>query len=113
MLWTVLIVQQRSPPSSVYSFFCISGGYPPSTKAGPVCRTACICLLVAADVHSRLLKPLVDSCIEVYTAASDALLPTPSRSHYTFSFRDVVRVMQVLTAISCSRRSCEHAMLDR
>jgi hypothetical protein len=52
-------------------------------------------ILLFADVRSRLLRPLADSCVEVYSAASVALLPTPSRSHYTFNFRDVVKVMQV------------------
>lgn len=59
-------------------------------------------ILPYADVRSRLLRPLVDSCVEVYTAASGALLPTPSRSHYTFNFRDVVKVMQVGGAKICT-----------
>jgi hypothetical protein len=54
-----------------------------------------------ADVRSKLLRPLADSCVEVYTAASAALLPTPSRSHYTFNFRDVVKVMQVREVKAC------------
>lgn len=55
------------------------------------------------DVRSRLLKPLVDSCVEVFLATSSTLLPTPSKSHYTFNFRDVVKVMQVCAGIVDSR----------
>jgi dynein heavy chain, axonemal len=39
----------------------------------------------------------VDATIRVYNAARVELLPTPSRSHYTFNLRDVARVVQGVT----------------
>jgi dynein heavy chain len=36
----------------------------------------------------------VTSTIEVYNSIRAALLPTPSKSHYTFNLRDMARVMQ-------------------
>jgi hypothetical protein len=52
------------------------------------------------DVHSRMLRPLVEGCVEVYTAARAALLPTPSQAHYRFSFRDLHRVLQGVLSIA-------------
>lgn len=57
-------------------------------------------LLHFADVHSRMLRPLVDSCVEVYTAACAALLPTPFKSHYRFNFRDMSRLLSGILSIS-------------
>jgi len=42
-----------------------------------------------------LVDPLVDGTLEVYRVAKEALLPTPSHVHYSFNFRDVLRVIQV------------------
>lgn len=53
----------------------------------------------AADVHSRMLRPLVDSCVEVYTSVCSSLLPTPSKSHYCFNFRDMSRLLAGLLSI--------------
>ena len=42
-----------------------------------------------------MLKPLVDSTIEVYVRIAADLLPTPAKAHYTFNLRDVSKVFQV------------------
>lgn len=34
----------------------------------------------------------MDSCLDVYYKVKEVLLPTPSKSHYTFNMRDVNRV---------------------
>eukprot|EP00294_Goniomonas_avonlea_P007519 CAMPEP_0114565520 /NCGR_PEP_ID=MMETSP0114-20121206/14353_1 /TAXON_ID=31324 /ORGANISM="Goniomonas sp, Strain m" /LENGTH=1925 /DNA_ID=CAMNT_0001751771 /DNA_START=60 /DNA_END=5835 /DNA_ORIENTATION=- len=38
--------------------------------------------------------PTVEAAIAVYNACSESLLPTPSRSHYTFNLRDLAKVFQ-------------------
>ena len=45
-------------------------------------------------------KSSVDSTIEVYERVSEELLPTPSKSHYTFNLRDVSKVFQGCLMIS-------------
>jgi dynein heavy chain len=40
-------------------------------------------------------KPIVDATIEVFLRMSQELLPTPTKSHYTFNLRDVSKVFQV------------------
>ena len=37
---------------------------------------------------------IVASTVRVYNEIRAELLPTPSRSHYTFNLRDVARVVQ-------------------
>ena len=44
---------------------------------------------------SKLSKPLVAATLEVYESAQRELLPTPTKSHYTFNLRDVSKVFQV------------------
>jgi dynein heavy chain len=41
-----------------------------------------------------MLAPLAAGTADVYARACASLLPTPSRSHYVFSLRDVGRVLQ-------------------
>ncbi|XP_029358997.1 dynein heavy chain 1, axonemal [Echeneis naucrates] len=41
-----------------------------------------------------LNESLVDATIRIYTAITCQLLPTPSKSHYTFSLRDLSKVFQ-------------------
>ncbi|KAF8058456.1 DNAH6 [Scenedesmus sp. PABB004] len=63
------------------------------------------------DVRSRLLRPLVEATVELYGAASAALLPTPSRSHYLFSFRDVAAGVLSIRPAQCG--GCPTAVLTR
>ena len=43
----------------------------------------------------QMVKPIVDCSIETYSRISAELLPTPTKSHYTFNLRDVSKVFQV------------------
>ena len=44
-------------------------------------------------------KPVASGTIEVYNKCQDELLPTPTRSHYTFNLRDVSKVFQGLQMV--------------
>jgi dynein heavy chain len=46
---------------------------------------------------TKLARPLVAATLDVYEAAQRELLPTPTKSHYTFNLRDVSKVFQVGT----------------
>jgi len=46
---------------------------------------------------TKLAKPLVAASLEVYETIQKELLPTPTKSHYTFNLRDVSKVIQVTT----------------
>jgi dynein heavy chain len=48
----------------------------------------------------QVVKPIVDCSIEIYMRMSQELLPTPTKSHYTFNLRDVSKVFQVSTNMS-------------
>lgn len=41
-----------------------------------------------------LNEPLVDATIRVYATITSQLLPTPTKSHYTFNLRDLSKVFQ-------------------
>eukprot|EP01083_Nonionella_stella_P111300 326422_1 len=49
----------------------------------------------AEDITS-MIGPLVKASIEVYLSVCESLLPTPSKSHYTFNLRDLSSVHQGL-----------------
>jgi len=42
----------------------------------------------------KLSYSIVKSTIDIYFKISKDLLPTPSKSHYTFNLRDVAKVFQ-------------------
>ena len=44
--------------------------------------------------YLRLATPVVGATIDAYKESIANLLPTPSKSHYTFNLRDVARVVQ-------------------
>jgi dynein heavy chain len=46
-----------------------------------------------------LAGPAVSGTIEIYNKCGDELLPTPTRSHYTFNLRDVSKVFQGLLMV--------------
>jgi dynein heavy chain len=50
-----------------------------------------------------LAKPIVQATIHVYTKVSAGLLPTPSKSHYTFNLRDLSGVFQGMLSASARR----------
>ena len=51
------------------------------------------------DVGAMYTKPMVECSVELYHRVCQDLLPTPSRSHYTFNLRDVSKVFQGITSI--------------
>ncbi|KAK3247052.1 hypothetical protein CYMTET_43439 [Cymbomonas tetramitiformis] len=57
---------------------------------------------------ATLLKPIVDSSMEVFTRIAQELLPTPAKSHYTFNLRDLSKVFQGVLMVnpgSCNDKS--------
>ena len=50
------------------------------------------------DGLSRFKNPLVQSSIHIYQTAQKELLPTPTKSHYTFNLRDLSKVFQGIVA---------------
>jgi dynein heavy chain len=53
----------------------------------------------------QVVKPIVDCSIEIYMRMSQELLPTPTKSHYTFNLRDVSKVFQV-SYQTCPQFTC-------
>jgi len=47
-----------------------------------------------------LVPNIVKATLGIYTACLDGLLPTPSKSHYTFNLRDLARVVQGMMLMS-------------
>ena len=46
------------------------------------------------DEVQQLAQPIVAATIETYNTIREELLPTPSKSHYTFNLRDLAKVVQ-------------------
>ena len=46
------------------------------------------------DDLMRMAPKLANASLEVYTSALNELLPTPTRSHYTFNLRDLSNLFQ-------------------
>ncbi len=57
-----------------------------------VCVCACVCVCVCVQ---DMRDSVVESTLDVYKKVMSSLLPTPTKSHYTFNLRDISRVMQV------------------
>lgn len=51
------------------------------------------------ETVARLAKNLAAAIVDIYKGASECYLPTPAKSHYTFSLRDVTRVYQGLVMV--------------
>jgi len=49
------------------------------------------------EVIKKAIPQLVESVIDIYYKVRQELLPTPSKSHYTFNMRDINRVLQGVT----------------
>lgn len=52
-----------------------------------------------AEPVARLAKNLAAAIIDVYKGAIQIYLPTPAKSHYTFSLRDITRVYQGIVMV--------------
>jgi dynein heavy chain len=50
-----------------------------------------------------LSDKLVISSIEVYKTVCTSLLPTPSKSHYTFNLRDLSKVFQGILMVEAKK----------
>jgi dynein heavy chain len=60
--------------ATILDWRCVAGGFP--------------------DILRELSKGLITGVMDVYETSMAKLLPTPSKSHYTFNLRDVSRVVQ-------------------
>ena len=49
--------------------------------------------------HACLWGRRAPACLQIYSHVCAQLLPTPSRSHYTFNLRDVSKVFQGILTI--------------
>ena len=66
------------------------------------------------EVAAHMLKPMVQSTVDVFVRVSAELLPTLSKSHYMFNLRDVSRVFQGIVDVrpgSCGRNP-SHVLLS-
>jgi hypothetical protein len=57
-------------------------------------HTLC-CRRSFAEPLQAACEPIVSATVELYNAIRAELLPTPSKSHYTFNLRDMSKVVQV------------------
>uniref|UniRef100_A0A8V1A4F4 Dynein axonemal heavy chain 1 n=1 Tax=Gallus gallus TaxID=9031 RepID=A0A8V1A4F4_CHICK len=58
-----------------------------------------------------LNEPLVDATIYVYLTITSQLLPTPTKSHYTFNLRDLSKVFQGMLMAQPSNVKDKHQLL--
>ena len=74
----MLTTPDLSTESMERIFQCILGGF----------------LQPFGEEYSPLVNPMVSATTGIYRRISSELLPTPSKSHYTFNLRDLAKVMQ-------------------
>jgi len=53
-----------------------------------------------APAITAMVPNIVKATLGIYTACLEGLLPTPSKSHYTFNLRDLARVVQGMMLMS-------------
>mmetsp|Transcript_39705 Transcript_39705/g.74534 ORF Transcript_39705/g.74534 Transcript_39705/m.74534 type:complete len:1860 (+) Transcript_39705:1-5580(+) len=89
-----------------FNMFCIA---PPSDKSTKTILSSILGGFLSEGFPMEfepLKKAVVDSSYELYTRMAQELLPTPTKSHYTFNLRDLSKVFQGLLMIkpfNCQR----------
>ena len=78
--FTVLNIPSPSEQSLERIFLAIFGGF--------------LGVTAPLEISHKMLKPVVQSSIEIYQRLADEMLPTPNKSHYTFNLRDLGKVFQ-------------------
>uniref|UniRef100_A0A669QJL6 Dynein axonemal heavy chain 1 n=1 Tax=Phasianus colchicus TaxID=9054 RepID=A0A669QJL6_PHACC len=68
-------------------------------------------ILAGAVAVKDLNEPLVDATIYVYLTITSQLLPTPTKSHYTFNLRDLSKVFQGMLMAQPSNIKDKHHLL--
>jgi dynein heavy chain len=56
-----------------------------------------LCYLIDCRIGEGLTDRIVNATIDVYKTITSQLLPTPTKSHYTFNLRDLSKVFQGMT----------------
>lgn len=78
-LKVVKVLHQTPPVNTFCSHFSRLSGFPSSEPVPAI---------------QPLNESLVDATIRVYSTITSQLLPTPTKSHYTFNLRDLSKVFQ-------------------
>ena len=97
-----------------------------NTLSAETGRIDVLLLLVEQDEFLLgLSDKLITSSIDVYKTVCESLLPTPSKSHYTFNLRDLSKVFQGMlmmeskkidvrsTVLLCCSLACASVCLER
>jgi len=67
------------------------------------------------DSCRKLGPGIIAATLDMYSQSMAKLLPTPTKSHYTFNLRDFARVIQVLQSVCitlCCRPTKSFPLLD-